>query len=75
MFLCEPLSTLFSPCTMAPCDPRPALPRIAVAVLLVLLLSPLVWKVLLFLKMVLAAAKVVFFPYSMVGSREDFKLG
>lgn len=52
-----------------------ALCRAAVAILLVLLLSPLAWKVLLFLKMVLAAAKVVFFPYSMVGSREDFKLG
>lgn len=44
-------------------------------VLLVLLLFPVVWKMLLVLKMVFVAAKVVFFPYSMVGSREDFKLG
>lgn len=44
-------------------------------VLLVLVLSPYLVKVLLLLKMVLAAAKVVFFPYSMLGSRESFVLG
>lgn len=44
-------------------------------VLLALLLSPHLLKVLLLLKMVLAAAKVVFFPYSMLGSRESFVLG
>lgn len=53
----------------------PRLCRVSVGVLLVLLLFPLVWKMLLVLKMVFIAAKVVFFPYSMVGSREDFKLG
>lgn len=45
------------------------------ATLLVLLLYPIVWKFLLLLRTIMAAAKVVFFPYSMVGSREDFKLG
>ncbi|CAN0296612.1 unnamed protein product [Ectocarpus fasciculatus] len=49
--------------------------RIAVAALLVLLLFPVVWRVLMFVRVVLAAAKVVFFPYSMISSREDFKLG
>ncbi|CAN0206003.1 unnamed protein product [Ascophyllum nodosum] len=49
--------------------------RIAVIVLLVMLLFPILWQVLLFLRMMLAASKVVFFPYSMVGSREDFALG
>lgn len=49
--------------------------RWAVVVLLVLVLSPYLLKVLLLLKMVLAAAKVVFFPYSMLGSRESFVLG
>lgn len=49
--------------------------RAAVCVLCVLLLLPILWRVMTFLHTVLAAAKVVFFPYAMVGSREDFKLG
>lgn len=43
--------------------------------LLLVLLFPILWKFLVLLKTVMAAAKVVFFPYSMVSSREDFKLG
>ncbi|CAM9237641.1 unnamed protein product [Discosporangium mesarthrocarpum] len=49
--------------------------RVAVIILAVMVFWSALWRLLLFLRTVMAAARVMFFPYSLITSREDFELG